>query len=94
MSNTVGGFLFYRIKEGKLLREYGFSYYENKEKKQGKFKYRIRFLMKKKLCCLGILFIDKRSYKIFDVDEKHSLELAQKFFKERYKNYEIKSKDI
>jgi len=38
--------------------------------------------------------IDKRSHKIFGVDEKHSLELAQKFFKERYKNYKIKSKDI
>jgi len=38
--------------------------------------------------------MNNRSHKIFGVYEKQSLELAQKFFKERYKNYGVKSKDI
>ena len=79
-----------------IMREYSFSYYENKEEKQGKFKISKPVFDETKKCYFVELYcyIDNRSHKIFGVDEKHSLELAQKFFKERYKNYRIKSKDI
>jgi hypothetical protein len=52
--------------------------------------------MKQKKCYFVEVYcsIDNRLHKIFGVDEKQSLELAQKFFKKRYKNYGIKSKDI
>jgi hypothetical protein len=78
------------------MREYSFSYYENKEKKQGKLKISDPVFDETKKSYVVDVYcsIDKRSYKIFGVDEKHSLELAQKFFNERYKNYRIKSKDI
>jgi len=79
-----------------IMREYSFSYYENKEEKQGKFKISEPVFDETKKCYFVEVYcsIDNRSHKIFGVDEKQSLELAQKFFKERYKNYGIKSKDI
>jgi len=78
------------------MKEYNFSYSKNKEKKSGKLKISKQVFDETKKSYVVDVYcsIDKRSHKIFGVDEKHSLELAQKFFKERYKNYEIKSKDI